>query len=103
MVKLAPKPRSEEEYIMWLRNYLSTWGRTSLRKLGDAVQRPKGFRSHRLKATLLRHRTHFVIDLQNCVDINHARRWRWQSQAFVAKQRVRAVGLHDSTGFDETI
>mmetsp|Transcript_67616 Transcript_67616/g.135791 ORF Transcript_67616/g.135791 Transcript_67616/m.135791 type:complete len:239 (-) Transcript_67616:112-828(-) len=83
-----PVPRSEEQYLNWLEDYLKKKGRTPLRKLGGAVHRPRHARPGRLKATLVKHRNRFVVDLQGCVDINHAKRWRWGAQAAVSRRRV---------------
>jgi len=84
----APRPRSDDEYLTWLEEYLRTKGRTPLRKLGAAVRRPRHVRPGRLKAMLLKHRKRFIVDLQGFADINHAKRWRWQAQPAVTRQRV---------------
>jgi len=85
--QVPPRPRSEGEYIDWLEEYLRREGRTSLRKLGDVVQRPSSCRARNLKAKLLRHRSRFVVDLQDCADVNRAGRWSWRSQAISGRRR----------------
>lgn len=79
------RPSSEEEYVDWLEDFIRREGRTSLSRLGDMVLRPKGARPGNLKQTLMKHRVRFLVDLQNCVDLNRARRWRWRSQPMVTK------------------
>lgn len=85
---VLPRPGTEDEYLDWIEDYLRREGATSLRKLGDNVQRPKGIAARNLKRTLLKHRARFLIDVQNCVTLNRARRWRWSSQPMVSKRRT---------------
>mmetsp|Transcript_87033 Transcript_87033/g.281812 ORF Transcript_87033/g.281812 Transcript_87033/m.281812 type:complete len:232 (+) Transcript_87033:79-774(+) len=86
-LKGPPRPKSEDEYLCWLEDHLRKEGRTPLRKLGAAVQRPKGTYPRKLKMTLLKYRSRFTIDLHGCVDINHSRRWRWEAQPAVTRVR----------------
>merc|ERR1712232_1055010 len=88
------RPRDDDEYFDCLDAYLREHGRTSLRKLGAAVQKPKDWPTKKLKSRLLEYRARFVLDLQGCVDVNRARvrRWRWRSQAAVTRVRHRFNG-----------
>ncbi|CAK0798607.1 unnamed protein product [Prorocentrum cordatum] len=74
----APRPRTEEERLDLVEEHLRKRGRTPLRALGNAVPAPR--RARGLKAALLQQRWRFLVDLQGCVDLNRARRWRWRSQ-----------------------
>mmetsp|Transcript_42741 Transcript_42741/g.118006 ORF Transcript_42741/g.118006 Transcript_42741/m.118006 type:complete len:263 (-) Transcript_42741:257-1045(-) len=86
-VVAVQRPKSEAEYIDWIYEYLRVNGRTSLRRLGDVVPRPSDVNARTLKARLLKHRAWFIVDLHGSVEINHARRWRWRTQAAVTRVR----------------
>eukprot|EP00928_Gymnodinium_smaydae_P037370 TRINITY_DN25952_c0_g3_i1.p1 TRINITY_DN25952_c0_g3~~TRINITY_DN25952_c0_g3_i1.p1 ORF type:complete len:268 (+),score=62.30 TRINITY_DN25952_c0_g3_i1:44-805(+) len=84
----ASRPRNEEEYLDLLEAYIRTNGRVSLRKLGNDVAKPPGVEKRTLKERLLKQRHRFLVDLQNQVELNRARRWRWRNQPAVARARV---------------
>eukprot|EP00930_Biecheleria_cincta_P057800 TRINITY_DN43677_c0_g1_i1.p2 TRINITY_DN43677_c0_g1~~TRINITY_DN43677_c0_g1_i1.p2 ORF type:complete len:240 (-),score=40.95 TRINITY_DN43677_c0_g1_i1:279-998(-) len=83
----STRPRDLKEFVEHIKLHLRNNGRTSLRRLGTAVQLPPGVPTGRLKRVLLQHRDKFIVDLFGCVEINHSKRWRWRGQALVTKRR----------------
>merc|ERR1712046_572428 len=83
----AKRPKTEAEYLDCLEDYIRDNGRTPLRKLGNAVPRPQSLPPRALKDRLLRYRSRFIVDLQGCAELNHARRWRWRTQPLVTRAR----------------
>eukprot|EP00440_Ansanella_granifera_P042461 gb/GFBE01046031.1/.p1 GENE.gb/GFBE01046031.1/~~gb/GFBE01046031.1/.p1 ORF type:complete len:242 (+),score=52.99 gb/GFBE01046031.1/:1-726(+) len=81
------RPKNLDEFFEQVEAHLRVNGRTTLRRLGTALPLPPGVPTGRLKRMLLQRRGKFMVDLQGCVDINHSRRWRWQSQGLVTKRR----------------
>eukprot|EP00927_Polykrikos_kofoidii_P021718 TRINITY_DN20478_c0_g1_i2.p1 TRINITY_DN20478_c0_g1~~TRINITY_DN20478_c0_g1_i2.p1 ORF type:complete len:320 (-),score=26.99 TRINITY_DN20478_c0_g1_i2:61-921(-) len=80
-------PRNEKEYLERIEAHLRKHGRTPLRELHNFVPRPNCCPPGTLKVRLLQNRGAFIVDLQDCVDINHSKRWKWSSQAIVTRTR----------------
>ncbi|CAE8646427.1 unnamed protein product, partial [Polarella glacialis] len=55
------RPKNLWEYSDWLEAYLKEHGRTTMRRLGTAVNLPPGVKSGRLKRHLLKNRDRFMV------------------------------------------